>query len=115
MNEWESRTFHHIQTHLATAVPLLIIELISQGGPTDFHYRRVREHGRYIAEHGDAIMFYQKGTSSEAMTRLVEGIAVLSFCPGGVHIFGLEFDASKIAAQLRRNQAEADLEQEGER
>lgn len=101
MNEWESRTFHLIQTHLATAVPLLIIELLSQGGPTDFDYARVREHGRYIAEHGDAIMFHQKGISAEAMTKLTEGVAVLAFCPGGVSLFGLKFDASEIAAQIR--------------
>jgi hypothetical protein len=111
MNAWEASTFHLIQTHLAAAVPPLIIELILQGGPTDFDYKRAREHGRYIAEHGDAIMFYKIGQSSEAMTRLVEGLAVLSFAPLGVRIFGLWFDASKIAARLGRDQ---DMQQEQE-
>jgi hypothetical protein len=113
MNEWEKKTNSLIQTHLAAAVPLLIIEILAQGGLTDFHLARAREHGQYIAEHGDAVMFYQKGLSAEAMTRLTEGIAVLSFAPGGVEIFGLKFDASEYARRLGYGQTMQEEEQFG--
>ncbi len=96
MDEWQARTYELIQAHLDAMVPSLIRELLEQGGPTEYHYQRLREHGRYLAEHGDAILFHQQGTTSEAMNRLVEGLAILAFCPGGIRVFGCEFDASKI-------------------
>ena len=56
-----------------------------------------------MGEHGDDILFPKanKGNETEAMDKLVEGIAVLAFCPGGIRIFGLEYDATKIEADGR--------------
>jgi len=96
MDEWQARTYGLIQTHLDATVPSLIRELLEGGGPTDYHYQRLREHGCDLAEHGDAILFAQPGKTSEAMNRLVEGIAILAFCPGGIRVFGCEFDARQM-------------------
>jgi hypothetical protein len=67
MDEWQARTYGLIQAHLDAAVPLLIQELLSAGGPTEYHYQRVREHGQFLAEHGDAILYPQKRTTAEAV------------------------------------------------
>ncbi len=104
MDEWQARTYGLIQAHLDAAVPLLIRELLEEGGPTDYHYQLVREHGRYLAEHGDAILYPQKGTTSEAMNRLVEGVAILAFCPGGIRLFGCEFDARRMPVPSKASQ-----------
>ncbi len=96
MDEWQARTYGLIAAHLDATVPSLIRELLEEGGPTEYHYQRLREHGRYLAEHGDAILFHQKGTTSEAMNRLVAGVAILAFCPGGIRVFGCEFDARQM-------------------
>jgi len=96
VGEQQARTYGLIAAHLDATVPPLIQELVEQGGPTDSHYQRLREHGRYLAEHGDAILFAQPGKTSEAMNGLVAGVAILAFCPGGIRVFGCEFNASKM-------------------
>lgn len=101
MDEWQAKTYGLIAAHLDATVPLLIRELLSAGGPTEYHYQRVREHGRYLAEHGDAILYPQKRTTAEAMNKLVESVAVLAFCPGGIRLFGCEFDASGLLSSQK--------------
>ena len=46
-----------------------------------------------IAHHGDNILFRSKksGDTAEAFNALAEALAILSFVPGGVKAFGLEF------------------------
>ena len=92
--DWLQARYTLIQTHLTAIVPLLIHEIKSRGGPDERDYARARDYGLYLATHGDAIMFREKGKTGEAMSKLTEGLAVLAFCPGGVSVFGLTFDAS---------------------
>ena len=99
MNDWHAQLYTAIQLHLEATVPLLIVELLEQGGPTEHDYASVRSYGRVIAEHSDALLFREKAVSSQVMDKLVAGIAVLAFCPGGVRVFGLRFDACALAAQ----------------
>lgn len=49
---------------------------------------------QFIGEHGDNILFLgpKKGDTAKAFNELTKGIAVLSFAPGGVTLFGLHFE-----------------------
>jgi hypothetical protein len=82
-----------LRMYLETMVSLRIHDYLEKGGPSDYDYERVRaEYPQYLGSHGDAILFKEKGVTSYAITVLVDGLAVLSFCPGGVTLFGMHFE-----------------------
>ena len=81
---------------LSAAVPLRIFELeklgrsLSSSQFWEMISRRAGECSAHLAHHGDDLMFKSKvkGKTAEAFNRLAEGLACLSFCPGGVTAFG---------------------------
>jgi len=77
---------------LSAAVPLWIEQW--RGRDPEERLSRGRELGQVIAEKGDVIQFRgkKKGESARAFNALAESIAILSFQPGGVKIFGLQFE-----------------------
>lgn len=77
-----------LESSLDLAVPLWIGEL--QGVPFHVLQERARECSQVIAEKGDIILYRseKKGETARAFNRLAEGIACLSFSPGGVKCFG---------------------------
>lgn len=86
--------------HLELCVPLRIDDYCSKGGPSDLDYERIRaEYPQYLGSHGDAVLYREKNTTSRAVTVLVDGLAVLSFCPGGVTMFGMHFE-TKIEVEV---------------
>ncbi len=103
VQEWEARTRSHIKVHLEQCVPLVIRRYKQAGGPRDEDHARAHSYALYLREHDEDILFPKtnKGNETEAMDKLVEGIAVLAFCPGGIRIFGLEYDATKIETDGR--------------
>jgi len=90
-----------IQAHLEAGVPAEIHRIERCGGITPADFERVRGNALYLGTHGDAILFYTKGKSGPAMARLIESVAVLSYCPGGISTFGLHFDGQAIARRFR--------------
>lgn len=82
-----------LATTLQLAVPLWIERLRER--PWEYVQQRAKECSQHIAGHGDNLLFRakKKGQSAEAFNRLAEGIACLSFCPGGVKIFGQHWEA----------------------
>ena len=90
--EWTTK-YTLLSSTLQLAVPLWIERL--RGAPWEHVERRARECSQVIAEHGDNLLFRskKKGDTAEAFNRLAEGIACLSFCPGGVKIFGEHWEA----------------------
>lgn len=54
--------------------------------------RIATEASQFLGEHGDALMYKQKGTTAKAFNMLAKGMAALAFAPGGVNIFGLHFE-----------------------
>jgi hypothetical protein len=82
-----------LQATLEIAVPMWMERLRLQGE----EYRAARAHALadVIAEKGDIILYRSKktGESATAFNALAEGIAALSFQPGGVTVFGLHFEA----------------------
>lgn len=78
---------------LSVAVPLWIDKIKSE--PFETIQARAKICFGTIAHKGDTILFKskKKGETAEGFNRLAEGIACLSFCPGGVTAFGSHFEA----------------------
>ncbi len=91
-DEWSSQR-SLLTCTLGLAVPLWIAELRGRGW--EQIQERVKRCADVIAEHGDDLLFRskKKGGSAEAFNRLAEGIACLSFCPGGVKVFGSHWES----------------------
>lgn len=84
-----------LQLHLQTMVSICIHDYAQQGGPSEEDYARIRNlYPTEIGSHGDAIQFREKGQTARMIDMLVDGLAVLAFCPGGVTAFGLHFEAT---------------------
>lgn len=75
---------------LLAAVPLRIIAINGRGGPNDSDLARAKSIGQLIAEKGDILQFGggKKGEAADLFNELAQGIAILSFSPGGVRCFG---------------------------
>ena len=87
---------------LSAAVPLRIMALHARGGPSDFDVRMAREGSQLIGEKGDLLMFRggKLGETAQVFTVLVESLAVLAFCPGGVTFLGEHWDVTQNAHQI---------------
>lgn len=78
-----------LRTTLALAVPLWVERL--RHTPLQELVKRAPEIGQVIAEKGDVIQYKaqtKKGESAAAFNKLAEGIAILSFAPGGITFLG---------------------------
>jgi hypothetical protein len=75
---------------LEMAVPLEILRLRQEGGPTDADLERARTLVQPLLERGDVLLFGRgkPGEAGALAGRLANAIAVLSFAPGGVRVFG---------------------------
>lgn len=80
---------------LETAVPVWMWGMIEKGGPDETDYERTKESVERLGAQGDILMFGggKKGVVADLFNGLAHGIAVLSFCPGGVKTFGMRFVA----------------------
>lgn len=60
----------------------------------DFIRERIPICVEVIASHGDNLLYRskKKGETAEAFNRFAEGLAILSFAPGGVKFLGLHFE-----------------------
>jgi hypothetical protein len=103
--EWEERTGRRLRTRLQRDVPPAIRAYLRQGGPSDEDYARIRGYATAIGAFGDVILYPDgKGSEEPHLEKLVDGVAVLSFCPGGVHLYGLDFEAAKIEQDPRQDE-----------
>ncbi len=90
MNGPSETTKMLLATTLSASVPLWIEELKRR--PWAYVSERARACGQVVAEKGDVIQFKGKGTA-EAFNALAEGLACLSFAPGGVRFMDMHFVA----------------------
>jgi hypothetical protein len=74
-----------LRATLAVAVPMWAAQV--RGWSDEKRAQRGRVCAQAVAEHGDVIQFKAKGTA-DAFNRLAEGLALLSFAPGGVRFLG---------------------------
>lgn len=89
---------HALAIALSAAVPLKITEYRQRGGPSDEDIRRVREESCWlIASQADSLLYRDhrepRGKTAQIFNCLVDGLAVMAFCPGGVRMFGEHFEA----------------------
>lgn len=86
--------YHPIEDFVALAVPLRICLMQQAGGPTNEDIQRMQRFGPVVGEHGDVLLYGgKKGEAAVLATELVHAIAVLSFTPGGIEMFGHHFEA----------------------
>jgi len=80
---------------LAAAVPLRIAEYIQMGGPSALDVERARSQAHTLAEKGDVLLYRGKrpGEAATLFNALADCLAIMAFCPGGVKVFGLHFQA----------------------
>lgn len=77
---------------LQVAVPLWVDKLVTK--EWSYVEQRAKARGQHLAEHGDILQFKSKtqGETSRAFNHLAEGIAALSFSPGGVEFQGVRWE-----------------------
>lgn len=95
--ETSSTTAIHLRTALQVAIPLWIEQL--KGLSWDDLTERAHRAAQIVAEKGDIIQYAstKPGETAKAFNALAEGVAVLSFCPGGVTFLGDHWE-TKIEA-----------------
>lgn len=83
-------SYHPLPDFLALVVPFKIIELKRRGGPSDEELGQAREFADTLGEKGDIILYRseRKGETAQLFNQLARTIAVGSFLPGGICIFG---------------------------
>lgn len=88
----ESEKYHPLSDFLMLAVPLWAMRC--QRMPLNELIKKCGDISQVIGEKGDIILFKTKkeGESAKAFNRLAEGIAILSFVPGGVTFMGTHYE-----------------------
>jgi hypothetical protein len=81
-----------MQSFLLTAVPLGMMALAAKGGPGDDDRAAMAGYSQMLAEHGDDLLFGGK-YGGGAAADLARAVALLSYLPGGIRLFGLHFSA----------------------
>lgn len=79
---------------MATAVPLHILALKEKGGPDKTDFDSLQNTAKLLAEKGDILLYgdsKKKNTCAEVFNSTVKAIAILSFVPGGITVFGQSY------------------------
>jgi hypothetical protein len=90
-----NKSNNSLEMMLGIAVPLWIEKL--RHASWDYIMKRASECSDVIVYEADNILYKskKKGETAEAFNRLAEGIACLSFVPGGVTVFGKHWETIK--------------------
>ncbi len=90
-----------LKNMLSMAVFFQIEAIRERGGPSPEDMKKAQETSDILGERGDVLICGggKPGEAADQFNRTAHAIAVLSFAPGGVTLFGLTFDA---AEQLKR-------------
>ena len=86
---------HPLPIALSAAVPLWIMEIEACGGPTVEDLISSRAFAETLGERGDILQFRggKPGETAKLFSQAARAIAILSFCPGGVTLFGEHWEA----------------------
>lgn len=77
---------------VSSFVPLRIAELKANGGVKQEDINRVQSYAPDFGACGDALLYRVPGVTKDMAGKLIDAIAVLAFCPGGITIFGQHFE-----------------------
>lgn len=73
-----------------------IREMEERGGPDEEDWKAAAEFGQVLAEKGDVLLFGgKKGEAAGLFNGLAHAVTVLSFCPGGITIFGQHYEGGQ--------------------
>lgn len=86
-----------LKAHIGLCVPLRIHEIQQEGQPLSEHFARIQPYAQRLGEFGDHLLF-RGGKTTEMANILVDSIAVLSFVPGGITLFGMHFETEATDA-----------------
>lgn len=80
---------------LSSAVPLHMEELKKRGGPTEEDFKFAQEFSSVLGSKGDCLLYKsdKKGETADLFNKTARSIAILSFMPGGVSLFGCHWEA----------------------
>ncbi|RLB91506.1 MAG: hypothetical protein DRH50_10965 [Deltaproteobacteria bacterium] len=80
---------------LDMSVPLRVMELKQRGGPAKDDFERVHSYLPLLGEEGNFLWMRseKKGTTAKVANAVADAIAVLSFSPGGVTLFGRHWES----------------------
>lgn len=93
---FEALNAHPLAATLAAAVPLRIIALLERGGPEQSDFDRAQSFGDELGERGDILLFGgKKGEAAALFNKLAHIVAIMSFVPGGVEMFGQRWVAEQ--------------------
>jgi len=83
-----------LKLSLEVAVPLWIERIKQSGEPWDQMLSRAKHISTILGSTADMVLYRGKkaGESANAFNALAEGIAILSFAPGGVRAFGVHWE-----------------------
>jgi len=103
---------------LSAAVPLHILELQAKGGPDADDLKKAWAMSAVLGERGDVLLFGggkkgKKGEVAEIFNGLARALAVLSYVPGGVTLFGSHWE-TKIEEKLGKPPPSGDIQAEGD-
>jgi hypothetical protein len=106
---------NHLSIALATAVPLHILELQAKGGPDAEDLKQAQEFSKDLGERGDVLLFgsKKKGEAAGLFNGLAKSLAVLSFVPGGVTLFGSHWE-TKTEETVGKPPPSGDIQAEGD-
>ncbi len=87
---------HPIVDMLDIAVPLRIMLLEDKGGATQEDFDRLKGFAERLGSKGDVLLYGGKpGEAAELFNEVSQAIAVLSYCPGGIKLFGRHWETRK--------------------
>lgn len=93
--------FHPLPLALYTAVPLWCREM-RELGPEGREQELIRLQESDLCLRMEYVLFRgpKKGDSARAFNDLAKAIAILSFCPGGVKVFGVRYESKDNVQNL---------------
>jgi len=95
---------------LEAAVPLWILRLMARKGPKERDWQKCRDFAWTLGSYGDRLLFRSKAdkhgpSTAEMFNGLAECIAIMSYVPGGIKIFGTRWETPMPGKRFRIKRA----------
>lgn len=96
--QWTGKANSLLNIALECSVSIRILEWKSKGNPQkeDFDRLKSKNLSQVLGEKGDVLLYGggKKGEAAAIFNDLAEAIALLSFLPGGIEIFGSHWESA---------------------
>ena len=91
---------------MSCAVPLYIMQIKQKGGVSEEDFQKAKECSTLLASKGDVLQYGggKKGEVADVFNKTAFAIAVLSFCPGGIKIFGQHYMSEENLSFKRKKE-----------